>query len=330
MKKLKLFCILFILIIIYIYAIIIGYLPEQIILLEGEELHMPSIFGLKFSTENDGEIIEVSSTTSEKISQEAGISKMKVSLFDQILIKNVNVDVLPRTKVIPVGSLAGVKLYTNGVLVVGMTEIQGDDNKIYKPYEKTGIEEGDTIIAINNQTIHTTEDLINNVNKSSGNQIEIDYVRDNETRQCSMIPVKTGESDYKLGLWVRDSAAGVGTVTFYEKSTQSFAALGHGIMDIDTEQLIDIASGEFVTTKILNIQKGEKGKPGRIQGTIDKQENIGTISKNTKFGVYGRVDNIAGLQLEKSKEMELALRDEIHTGEATILSTLENRKNRRI
>lgn len=115
-------------------------------------------------------------------------------------------------------------------------------------------------------------------------------------------------------------------MTFYEPSTQSFGALGHGIADIDTEQLIDIASGEFVTTKILNVIKGESGNPGRIQGTVDNQKNIGIIYKNTKFGIYGRVENLSSLNIDKSKEMELALRDEIKTGKAIIMCCLENGK----
>ena len=102
--------------------------------------------------------------------------------------------------------------------------------------------------------------------------------------------------------------------------------MGHGITDIDTEQLIDISSGEFVTTKILNVIKGESGNPGRIQGTVDNQKNIGTIYKNTKFGIYGKVDNLSSLNLDNSKEMELALREEIKTGKATIMCCLENGK----
>lgn len=324
-KFLKIIFLLIVLLILYVYILVIGYIPEKIVLFEGENINIPLLWGLSYETSNN-EFVEVSSTTTEKISGEIGVSKMQISLFDRFFIKSIDVDVLPRTTVIPVGNLAGVKLYTNGVLVVGMSEIQGDDKKMYKPYEKTGIEEGDTIVAINNNTIHSTEDLIKCVNMSLGRELEIDYVRDNQTLQCSITPVKTGDNEYKLGLWVRDSAAGVGTVTFYEPSTKSFAALGHGIVDIDTEQLIDIASGEFVTTKILNIQKGEKGEPGRIQGTIDNQQNIGIISKNTRFGIYGTVNNISSLNLDSSKEMEVALRDEISLGKAEILSTLENGK----
>lgn len=260
------------------------------------------------------------------ILNQVGVTKLKVSLLDNIFVKNVNVDVLPRTKVIPVGSVAGVKLYTSGVLVVGMSEIEGEDSKKYKPYENTGIQEGDTIVAVNNVTITSTEELVSEVNKSEGRNLQIQYKHENESIECSITPVKTGNSEYKLGLWVRDSAAGVGTVTFYSESTKGFAALGHGLQDIDTDQLINISSGEFVTTKIVGIEKGEKGDPGRIQGTLDGQKNIGTITKNTKFGIYGSVDNISSLNIDKSKEMDVALRDEIKVGRACILSSLENGK----
>ena len=207
-----------------------------------------------------------------------------------------------------------------------MSEIEGEDNKKYKPYENTGIEEGDTIVKANNVQINTTDDLINTVNNSNGKEIKLEYISDEETKECSILPVKQENNEYKLGLWVRDSAAGVGTVTFYDPETKSFGALGHGISDIDTGELIDIASGEFVTTRILNIEKGENGTPGKIQGSIEKQENIGTINKNTKFGIYGTVNNLNSLNLDNSKEIEVATRDEIKKGKATILCSLDNNK----
>ena len=205
-----------------------------------------------------------------------------------------------------------------------MSEIEGEDNKKYKPYENSGIEEGDRIIKVNNTQIDSTDELIETVNMSGGKEIKVEYVHEQETKECSITPVKMNDDEYKLGLWVRDSAAGVGTVTFYEPSTKTFGALGHGISDIDTGELIDIASGEFVTTRILSITKGESGTPGKIQGTIVNQENIGLISKNTRFGIYGTVDNLSGLNIDTSKEMEVATRDEIETGKATILCSLDN------
>lgn len=105
------------------------------------------------------------------------------------------------------GNIAGVKLYTSGILVVGMSEIEGVDNKKYKPYENSGIEEGDSIISIDNTKISSTEDLINTVNASNGKDLSIEYKHDNETTTCSITPVKTSNNEYKLGLWVRDSAA---------------------------------------------------------------------------------------------------------------------------
>ena len=329
MKKIKLIlkiAIIILLLIIYTYVFSIQSIPDNIVIFEGEAVNLKTMLGLKADLTEKNKVIETLSSNQTNVINDAGKKTVKLSLFENIFLKNVNVDVLPRTKVIPVGSVAGIKLYTSGVLVVGMSEIQGMDNKKYKPYENTGIEEGDTIVSINNNKIETTEELIEKVNSCNGNELEIQYVHNEKTMECSIKPVQTSSTEYKLGLWVRDSAAGVGTVTFYEPSTQSFGALGHGITDIDTEQLIDIASGEFVTTKILNVVKGESGNPGRIQGTVDNQKNIGTIYKNTKFGIYGRVENLSSINIDKSKEMELALRDEIKTGKATIMCSLENGK----
>ena len=326
MKKiLTMLLLVFLLSIIYMYSLVIGNIPKEIVVFEGEEISMKTLLGISIKGENL-ETIETSSSNSNKISNEVGKSSLEVSLFDNIILKNIDVSVLPKTTVIPVGNVAGVKLYTNGVLVVGMSEIEGKDNKKYKPYENTGIEEGDTIIKINEEEIGSTNDLIEVVNMSQGNEIKVKYIHEDTTKECSITPVETSSNEYKLGLWVRDSAAGVGTVSFYEPETRTFGALGHGITDIDTNELINIASGEFITTRILNITKGESGNPGKIQGTIENQQNIGLISKNSKFGIYGKVDNLTSLDIDTSKEMEVALREEIQEGKANILCSLDNKK----
>lgn len=322
LKKLLL---VFLLIIIYSYVLSITNLPDEVVIFEGEKVSMKTLLGVNVKTKNES-TIETLSNNSESITETAGKATLEVSLFDSINLKKVDVDVLPKTKVVPVGNIAGVKLYTNGVLVVGMSEIEGDDNKKYKPYENSGIKEGDTIVEIDQKQISSTEDLIETVNKSQGKDIKIKYIHEEQTRECSISPIKTSGSQYKLGLWVRDSAAGVGTVSFYEPSSKTFGALGHGITDIDTNELINIASGEFVTTRILNITKGESGNPGKIQGTVENQTNIGKIYKNSKFGIYGKVDNLSSLNIDTSKEMDVALREEIKTGKATILCSLDNQK----
>ena len=308
--------------IIYIYILVINYIPDQITIFEGENISLKTFFGITLNSED--EVLSVSADTGEKTINKVGSEKLSVNFFDKLFIKDIDVSVLPRTTVIPVGNIAGLKLYTSGVLVVGMSEIEGEDSKIYKPYENTGIEEGDTIVKINDNEINTTDELIEKINMSKGEKVEIEYIHDEETKECSITPVKTSAEEYKLGLWVRDSAAGVGTVSFYEPDTHIFGALGHGITDIDTGDLLNIAKGEFVTAKILDIKKGEDGNPGKIQGTVEEQETIGEISKNTEFGIYGKIKNISSLNIDTSKEMEVALRDEIQLGKATILCSLDN------
>ena len=117
-----------------------------------------------------------------------------------------------------------------------------------------------------------------------------------------------------------------GTMTFYEPDSGKFASLGHGITDIDTSELINIANGELVGTKILSIVKGEKGSPGEIKGTLEDESYLGTISKNTNFGVYGSIVDKTELNISNTNEMEVALRTEIKTGKAQIMCQLDNDK----
>lgn len=226
-------------------------------------------------------------------------------------------------QVIPVGEVIGIKIYTSGVLVVGTSGIQGQDGKIYKPYEGAEIQEGDSIISINGNIVNSTTELINAINLSKGQEIKIKYMRNNEEKECNIMPVIDQLGEYKIGLWVRDSAAGVGTVTFYNELTQSFAALGHGITDIDTGDIIKSSSGEIDDVNILSITKGLKAEPGKIQGAIRTNSSIGNIYKNTQYGIYGVIKNINNLELDYSRKMNVAERQEITLGEASLLSNID-------
>lgn len=317
---------LLLLITIYTYILVIDNIPDVVTIFEGENLEIQTIFGIKISIENEKEQAVLTSSILKDTAEfdTKGKNTIRVSLFDRFRIKDIDVNVIERTTVVPIGELAGIKLYTEGVLVVGMTEVQGLDNAKYKPYIDSGIEEGDVITSVNEYKIENTNDLIKSVNKSGGKNIDIKYNRNGEDRECSIKPIETSKGEYKLGLWVRDSAAGIGTITLYEPDNNTFVALGHGITDIDTSELINISSGELVTTKILSIKKGRNGDPGRIQGTIEKQQNIGTIYKNTKFGIYGSIKNMNNLEYDKEKTMNVALRNEIKTGKASILCDIDN------
>lgn len=321
-RKLLKISLILILLVSYFYTCSMISIPRNIVIMEGENLNLKMATGLSLTSQDQDTVLTASNINKQKIS-EAGVEKLRLNLFGNIKIKDVNVDVVPKTKVIPIGTAIGMKLYTKGVLVVGMSQIKDENDEKKRPYENSGIEQGDTIIAINNNEVSNTNELIEEVNNSNGNAITVKYEKNNETLETSITPVKSG-NEYKLGLWVRDAAAGVGTLTFYEPNTNSFMALGHGISDIDTEKIVDIASGELIMASILTIKKGVKGTPGEIRGTIENGNNIGKIGKNTNLGVYGTVTNKNYLDISGMEEMEVATRSEIQEGKAQIICQLDN------
>lgn len=330
-RKIKVILLLFILLFLYIYVASVTLVPNSIILMQGESLNLATLWGISIkenenSNPNIGEYnqnktIETATKNIEDNSlNETGKIDLSLNLLDKIPLKEISVNVIPKVNVIPLGNAIGLKLYTEGVLIVGMSEIEGK-----RPYEFSGIKEGDRIISIDNKKIETTEDLIETVNSSKGKEVSIKYVRENSEEVTNITPVQTKQNEYKLGLWVRDAAAGVGTASFYIPSTGMFASLGHGITDIDTGDLITISNGELVSTNIVSIQKGEKGKPGEIKGSIEGSSKIGEVYKNTSFGIFGRVSNKNSLKVTES-EMEILNRDEIKKGKAQIICELEDGK----
>ena len=330
-RKIKVILLLFILLFLYIYVASVTLVPNSIILMQGESLNLATLWGISIKENensnpnigkyNQNKTIETATKNIEDNSlNETGKIDLSLNLLDKIPLKEISVNVIPKVKVIPLGNAIGLKLYTEGVLIVGMSEIEGK-----RPYEFSGIKEGDRIISIDNKKIETTEDLIETVNSSKGKEVSIKYVRENSEEVTNITPVQTKQDEYKLGLWVRDAAAGVGTASFYIPSTGMFASLGHGITDIDTGDLITISNGELVSTNIVSIQKGEKGKPGEIKGSIEGASKIGEVYKNTSFGIFGKVSNKNSLKITED-EMEILNRDEIKKGKAQIICELEDGK----
>lgn len=318
MKFIKRFFLILFLLIILIYVTNITSIPDSIILFQNEELNLGTIIGVHLDEENSNyQVVQTSSSVQNTEAVEK--KKVAVKLFNLINVKEIEVNTIPNTTVIPLGNLIGLKLYTSGVLVIGMTEIEGK-----KPYENSGIEEGDMIVEVNNKEVTCTAELISTVNEAKGEDLNIKYVRDGVEYVANIEPIRTEKNEYKLGLWVRDGAAGIGTMTYYEPQTGKFAALGHGIIDIDTEDLINISSGELVSSRIASIVKGEEGSPGEIKGSITNGYTIGEINSNTGFGIYGNIKDTSRLNINNGNEYEVANRDEIKTGKATILLNLEN------
>lgn len=195
MNFIKKIFLIIILLIVLIYTVNITNIPKKIIIFENENLKLSEIFGLTLKEEKN-KIIETSSS-SNKIENKS----ITVRLFNIIPVKKVDVTTIQDTKIIPLGNTIGIKIYSSGVLVIGMTEIEGK-----KPYENTGIKEGDLIIKIDNTEVNTTEELIECVNKSQGQNVEVKYLREGTEYITNIEPVKTKDDKYKIGLWVRDGA----------------------------------------------------------------------------------------------------------------------------
>lgn len=321
MKYFKGTILLFVLFFVFIYTISIDNIPQNIQVFSGEEVKIATLWGIDISKEDNS--VQASSNLSSNVFNEPGETQLNVSLFEKIKLKTINVKVLEDIEVIPVGEVVGMKLYTNGILVVGTSAIEGTDGQMHKPFQDTGIQEGDSIIRVNDIKINNTDELMDEINKTNDKEIKITYVHGEETKETQITPVKSKDGDFKIGLWVRDSAAGVGTITFYNEDTQSFAALGHPITDIDTGEIINTSSGEIDGVKIVSIVKGEKEEPGRLEGSIVSDKVIGSIYNNTKFGVYGVIKDFKNLNIDFSRRMKVASRREIKQGAATCLSNID-------
>lgn len=314
MKNLKMMITFFILIILYIYIANITLIPEKILLLENESYQIKKFLGV--------DTIETVTTSNDN----GNTLNVDVTLFGK-KVKQVTVDTIENVEVVPIGKIIGMKLYTNGVLIVGMSEIENMNNELVSPFANCDIKEGDTIVKVNETEIETIDNLKTVVNSSNGENVLLTLVRDGTSVTSNITPVQTETDEYKLGLWVKDAATGVGTITYYEKNTGNFAALGHGIVDNDTDKLINIDSGEVVTSQVISITKAQINSPGEIRGTILNQKTIGQVKKNTQFGIYGSLDNLASLNVDTSQAIPVALRDEIQVGDAKLVCSLDGKNN---
>ena len=311
MKKLRNIIIIFCLIILYVYFCNVYFFPSKIIVKENSKL--------EFSLCPFIEITGIAQTSSASDNNEY---KLELSLAG-IKLKESKVDIIEDVKLIPVGQVIGIRLYTNGVLIVGVSEIQDINGEMKKSINEEEIAEGDRIISINNSKINNIQDLKDEINKNINdiNLVIEDY--NGNIKNVKVTPIQTGENEYKIGLWVKDAATGVGTITYYNPETKGLAALGHGIIDQDTEQILEIDSGEVTNADIISINKAVPGTPGEIRGSITNKDSIGEINKNTKFGIFGTLDSS---EMIKNKTlMSIGLRNEIEIGKALILCSIDGK-----
>ncbi|MBQ7360589.1 MAG: SpoIVB peptidase [Lachnospiraceae bacterium] len=247
---------------------------------------------------------------------------MDLKLFGIIPFKQVEIQVMQEQMVVPAGIPIGIYVKTEGVLVVGTGDFEGLGGVECNPCEFV-LKSGDYILEVDECEIDYKNQLVERVEESDGEKMDLTILRGEETLKVSVTPQKNLEGDYKLGIWVRDNAQGVGTLTFIDEEG-NFGALGHGISDVDTGEVLNLKSGTLYSTQIIALKKGKSGEPGEMTGMIEYVDaNIwGIIDENSDKGIYGD-GNKKLLDQVESKALPIGLKHEIEKGAAQILCSVE-------
>jgi stage IV sporulation protein B len=224
-----------------------------------------------------------------------------------------------RKMVIPIGSTAGIKMFSDGVLIVGISKIMTEKGEV-SPASDAGLKPGDLIVEINSEKITSTEDLREAMQNKS--RMSVSIMRDGKRERVSVRPaISSADGTRKLGAWVRDSMAGIGTLTFYDPETKIFGALGHGINDVDTSALMPLAAGSLISSRVASVKRGEAGSPGELRGEFNVESEYGVLYANTDRGVFGKMDITAVKPVRGA--MPVAFIHEVQEGKATILANVE-------
>ena len=287
-------------------------LPDALTLTSGQKFVVQT--GLPMLAASDGGTVSVLASQDERvtISAEAGgQTSVTFSLLGLIPVHETRVNVVEERTLIPGGQAVGVALKTRGVLV-GSDAAKG-----------RALRAGDVILSADGKNVESTKALSEQVGTAQTDTVRLEVLRGGQTITVdAQAEPDPSDGRRKLGVWVRDSTAGVGTLTFYDPSTGKIAGLGHSISDIDTGSALTVKDGEIIFSDIIEIVKGEAGEPGALKGTFETgEEVIGNIEKNTDFGIFGTFEGDAGVMGES---IPAASRDEVHTGDAELLCTLDD------
>lgn len=283
--------------------------PETIVLYRGAEREtdglLSGITRLDGSIETSGNVI---------VPTKAGDYTASLS-FLGIPYKSVTLKVLEEREVIPGGETIGIRLYSDGLIVVGVGKISENGKS---PGEKAGIKVGDVITRVNGNTVGAPEELSSLIAETEG-ELELEIKSGEDVKKIYVTP-EASEYDRqkRIGLWVRDSTAGVGTLTYINPDSLSYGALGHSVSDADTGVRFEVRRGSIEECGVTEIVKSEKGSPGELRGVFyGGAEAIGTIEKNTPSGIFGSVKSADG-----GEKLQVALKNEVRAGEAVIRTSL--------
>ncbi|MGY0693041.1 SpoIVB peptidase [Virgibacillus sp. FSP13] len=298
-------------------------IPNDIVTFDNQSLIEVPALGDNVEIDSTNETVQAIDST-EFYAKEPGNSQLVYDVAG-LPIKKVDVSVLDDIKVVPGGQSIGVQLHTLGVLVVGHHLVKGEDGS-KSPGEKADIKVGDVILKINGKPIKEMADVKPYVEKAgeSHDPLNVTIKRGKETIETTLNPVKDEKSnEYRIGLYIRDSAAGIGTMTFYEPKSKKYGALGHVISDMDTQKPVEIHNGSIVGSNVTSIEKGNNGTPGEKQAEFSvKDDKLGTITKNSPFGIFGKL-NEPITNDEYDKPMPIALSHQVKEGPAKILTVID-------
>ncbi len=288
-----------------------AYLPDNIYVRENESFSYGQ--GL-LTVRADGQALAAVSAT-------AGDSRSaQLCLFDMIPVKTVRVTTVEETWLVPGGMSFGVKMFTAGVVIVGTADVHTKGGAV-NPAKEAGLQPGDVILTVDGAGVSGNEDILAIVSSSNGRPLEIRYVREGETRTTRLTPANARNgTGFKAGMWVRDSSAGIGTVTYYNRQSGLVAGLGHGVTDTDTGLVLPVASGELVRVTISGVEKGRAGDPGELKGTFEREAPFARLIYNSESGVFARCTDE---EFAAGQAVAAALRQEVGVGACKILCTVD-------
>ncbi len=288
-------------------------LPDRYYVSQGEDLVLTQRAVVAVEESSDQQAV-MSSTRPQN---------QTLSLFGIMPIKTVAVQECEDLTVIPSGEAFGVKMFSQGAVVVGFSPVVTAQGTV-EPYSGCDIQEGDIICKVNQKEVSRNEEISYLIRQSGGEPLEITLQREDGEHTVTLTPaLSSADGTYKSGLWIRDSAAGIGTITFINGETGTFAGLGHPITDPDTGTILPVESGEVCPVTIHSITKGAVGEPGELDGVFSSNIPMGNILVNNQCGVYG---TLTGLDLDGVEPVELGYKQEVEAGPATILCALTDQE----
>lgn len=314
-------------------------IPGELVLIEGEEYiyNLNSLFPLNIQADQEGVLnlngektvaagrnISFSDPVSLRTIKNGSV-KLNMRFFGLLPVKTVKVDIVPSRQIAACGNTVGVKLKIDGILVIGVSDVEMINGQKTVPARDTGIKPGYIITSVNDKRIQDVNDLVQEIDSSAGTPVKITYRYGSLKGVAYISPAKSAEDrKYHIGLWVRDSTAGIGTLTYYDPATHSFGALGHGITDIDTGTLMPVESGEILESNILGVKIGKSGTPGELKGIFVEDAKLGVITRNSDVGIYGKLDESAVARISGSL-YPVGVRAGVREGPASILSNIDGK-----